>query len=56
MSSSKPESKSKLSIEERVQRIRTRMGLPNDVTLSNAPFRIFVPRTADIGKPRRSSN
>jgi len=55
MSAPQSGSKARLTIDERVRRVREKLGL-NDDTMSGVPVRVFVPRTADIGKSRSSSN
>jgi len=44
--------RSKLTVDERVRRIRERLGIKDRPPADGAPYRIFIPRTADIGKPR----
>ncbi len=45
----------RLTVEQRIERIRKRLGLTNEPPISGAPIRIFVPRPADIGKPSKPS-
>ena len=46
----------RLTVQQRIERIRKRLGLTNEPPLSGVPVRVFVPRPADIGKPPKRRN
>ncbi len=45
----------RLTIDERIARIRNRLGISRDGSKTGVPVRIFVPRSVDIGKGSKSN-